>query len=188
MTCGFDFCGVWHQESCEASLWAAQVPTSNTGSGKGTQIKRIKESAAIQHISSGDVLRDNIHRRTPVGLAVQSTMAEGRLVDDRIVARLVLDRVAALINDTFILDGFPRTVEQAKSLDQFLESNRAALDVVINLDVPWQTIVERIADRWIHAPSGRTYNINYNPPKTAGLDDVTGEKLVKREVPVTYPG
>ncbi|KAJ1564660.1 hypothetical protein HK096_006891, partial [Nowakowskiella sp. JEL0078] len=81
----------------------------------------------------------------------------------------------------WLLDGFPRTVEQAVSFDEFLENNKIPLILVINLDVPEHVILQRIEDRWIHTPSGRTYNYSFNPPKQHGLDDLTGEPLSKRE-------
>ncbi|KAI8927178.1 adenylate kinase-domain-containing protein [Entophlyctis helioformis] len=151
------------------------------GAGKGTQTQRLRAAFPLRTLSSGDVLRDNVARGTPAGLKAQAIIEAGGLVNDTIVNDLVFADVGSLPSDqSYILDGFPRTATQAEILDAWLQERGQALDMVINLDVPWSVILQRIEDRWIHAPSGRTYNLSYNPPKRAGLDDITGEPLTKR--------
>jgi len=105
-------------------------------------------------------------------------MDDGNLVPDELMIELVMDDAAAFIEqgDSLLLDGFPRNLEQAKALE-----NVAHIDVVVNLDIPTDTIGERIADRWIHPASGRVYSYSYRPPKVQGLDDETGEPLVQRD-------
>ncbi|KAJ3316980.1 GTP:AMP phosphotransferase, mitochondrial [Boothiomyces sp. JEL0866] len=132
----------------------------------------------IKALSSGDALRSQILKKTAIGLKVESILASGALVEDRIVTPMVFHELDALGQKDFILDGFPRTVDQAKDLDDHL--GESALNLVMNLNVPWEIILKRIEDRWIHLPSGRTYNLSWNNPKREGLDDVTGEPLVKR--------
>nr|KAJ3412615.1 hypothetical protein HK105_002301 [Polyrhizophydium stewartii] len=151
------------------------------GAGKGTQTQRLRKAFGIGTISSGDVLRSHVSRQTAVGLKAKAAIESGELVSDALVSELMLTELEHMPRDqSFILDGFPRTVTQAETLDSFMAASDRPLDLVINLDVPWSVILQRIEDRWIHAPSGRTYNISYNPPKRAGRDDVTGEPLTKR--------
>ncbi|XP_068608665.1 GTP:AMP phosphotransferase AK3, mitochondrial [Brachionichthys hirsutus] len=146
------------------------------GSGKGTVSGRIGKSFGLKHISSGDILRANINAKTELGLLMKSCIDQGRLAPDDIMSRLILSDLRALDQSAWLLDGFPRTVDQAESLDEAYR-----LDTVINLDVPFQTIQQRLTSRWTHLPSGRVYNIDFNPPKVPGLDDVTGEPLVQRD-------
>ena len=101
-------------------------------------------------------------------------MESGKLVPDSLIINLVLEEVNADRN--MLLDGFPRNLSQAEALDQVVQ-----IGTVVNLDIPTETIVERIADRWIHPASGRVYSYSYKPPKVAGKDDVTGEDLVQRD-------
>ena len=151
-----------------------------TGAGKGTQTKRISTAFDLASLSSGDALRANITQRTALGLKVQAIISQGGLVNDSIVSDLVFSQLASSLDKGFILDGFPRTLRQAVALDQWMAKKGIQLDIVINLDVPWNVILKRIEDRFIHAQSGRTYSLEYNPPKVSGLDDVTGEPLTKR--------
>jgi len=148
------------------------------GGGKGTISKKIlQDFPQFQHLSSGDMLRKHVQQGTSLGREAQEYMNRGALVPDRLVFDLVMEEVDSNEEGkSLLLDGFPRTVHQAKGLDQLVD-----IDMVINLVVPTDTIVERISDRWIHKPSGRTYSYSYNPPKVHGLDDVTGEPLVQRD-------
>ena len=109
-------------------------------------------------------------------------ITRGLYVPDDITNQLVLEEIQGLCsnNQDWILDGYPRTMNQAQLLNQLLTKLGQPLQLVINLDVPHSVILSRLEDRLIHLPSGRTYNLNYNPPKVAGIDDVTGEPLVKR--------
>ncbi|XP_029920787.1 GTP:AMP phosphotransferase AK3, mitochondrial [Myripristis murdjan] len=146
------------------------------GSGKGTVSARITKTFGLKHISSGDLLRANIKAKTELGLLMKSCIDQGQLVPDDVMSRLILSDLKAMDQTSWLLDGFPRTVSQAEALD-----NVYRVDTVINLDVPFQTIKQRLTSRWTHLPSGRVYNVDFNPPKVAGLDDVTGEPLVQRD-------
>ncbi|XP_072515812.1 GTP:AMP phosphotransferase AK3, mitochondrial [Salminus brasiliensis] len=146
------------------------------GSGKGTVSSRITESFGLKHLSSGDILRANIKAKTELGLLMKSCIDQGQLVPDDVISRLILANLRDMDQSSWLLDGFPRTVAQAESLDSM-----CTVDTVINLDVPFQTIKERLTSRWVHLPSGRVYNTDFNPPKIPGLDDVTGEPLTQRE-------
>lgn len=152
------------------------VITGAPGSGKGTVSSRITQSFALKHLSSGDMLRANIEAKTDLGLLMKSCIDQGQLVPDDVISRLILSSLRGLEQTSWLLDGFPRTVAQAEALDSVHN-----VDSVINLDVPFQTIRERLTSRWVHRPSGRVYNIDFNPPKKPGLDDVTGEPLVQRD-------
>ncbi|XP_048030436.1 GTP:AMP phosphotransferase AK3, mitochondrial [Megalobrama amblycephala] len=146
------------------------------GSGKGTVSSRIVQSFGLKHLSSGDMLRANIEAKTDLGLLMKSCIDQGQLVPDDVISRLILSSLRGIEQTSWLLDGFPRTVAQAEALDAVCD-----VDSVINLDVPFQTIRERLTSRWVHLPSGRVYNIDFNPPKKPGLDDVTGEPLVQRD-------
>ncbi|XP_023839164.1 GTP:AMP phosphotransferase AK3, mitochondrial [Salvelinus sp. IW2-2015] len=146
------------------------------GSGKGTVSGRIVKSFGLTHLSSGDLLRANIKAKTELGLLMKSCIDQGQLVPDDVISRLILTEMRNIDQSSWLLDGFPRTVSQAESLD-----NVCSVDTVINLEVPYQTIKQRLTSRWLHLPSGRVYNIDFNPPKIAGLDDVTGEPLIQRD-------
>lgn len=144
------------------------------GAGKGTISSRITATFGMTHLSSGDILRSQISQRTPVGREAESYIARGFLVPDDTMVRLILSELAAA-RDHWLLDGFPRTVPQAEAL---LE--QAPVDTIINLDIPSETIIERIRGRWVHLDSGRVYHDSYNPPRVPRVDDVTGQPLVQR--------
>ncbi|XP_053195418.1 GTP:AMP phosphotransferase AK3, mitochondrial [Scomber japonicus] len=146
------------------------------GSGKGTVSARITKTFGLNHISSGDILRASINAKTEFGLLMKACIDQGQLVPDDVMSRLILSDLRAMDHSSWLLDGFPRTVSQAEALD-----GAFTVDSVINLDVPFQTIKQRLTSRWTHLPSGRVYNIDFNPPKVPGLDDVTGEPLVQRD-------
>ncbi|XP_041826872.1 GTP:AMP phosphotransferase AK3, mitochondrial [Melanotaenia boesemani] len=146
------------------------------GSGKGTVSARITKTFGLKHLSSGDILRANIKAKTELGLLMKSCLDQGQLVPDAVMSRLILNDLRRIDDSGWLLDGFPRTVPQAEALD-----NVFTVDTVINLNVPFQTIKERLTSRWTHIPSGRVYNTDFNPPKVAGFDDVTGEPLVQRD-------
>ncbi|XP_051539732.1 GTP:AMP phosphotransferase AK3, mitochondrial-like [Myxocyprinus asiaticus] len=146
------------------------------GSGKGTVSSRIAQSFGLKHLSSGDLLRANIEAKTDLGLLMKSCIDQGQLVPDDVISRLILSSLRSIGQSSWLLDGFPRTVSQAEALESMCDA-----DTVINLNVPFQTIRERLTSRWVHLPSGRVYNIDFNPPKKPGLDDVTGEPLVQRD-------
>ncbi|XP_059830599.1 GTP:AMP phosphotransferase AK3, mitochondrial [Hypanus sabinus] len=146
------------------------------GSGKGTVSERIVSTFGLKYVASGELLRDNIRRKTEVGLLAKSFIDEGSLVPDDVITRLILHELKSINQYNWLLDGFPRTVPQAEELHKVYQ-----LDTVIKLNVPFETIKERLTSRWIHPGSGRVYNTNFNPPKVAGIDDLTGEPLIQRE-------
>jgi adenylate kinase len=147
------------------------------GAGKGTMASRLAEEKGIPHISTGDIFRANINNQTELGKKVKSILDSGELVPDELTIELVKDRLAQDdTKDGFILDGFPRTIPQADALDEFATIEKA---ILFSLDD--EEIVKRLSGRRVHKPSGRTYHVEFNPPKVAGKDDVTGEDLIQRE-------
>ncbi|KAK5878774.1 hypothetical protein CesoFtcFv8_024152 [Champsocephalus esox] len=146
------------------------------GSGKGTVSARITKTFGLSHISSGDILRSNISNKSELGLLMKCCIDQGQLVPDDVMSRLILRDLRAMDHSSWLLDGFPRTVPQAEALD-----DAHSVDTVINLNVPFQTIKQRLTSRWTHLPTGRVYNVDFNPPKVPGLDDETGEPLVQRD-------
>ena len=148
------------------------------GAGKGTQAAFICKKYGIPQISTGDMLRAAVKAGTPLGLEAKAVMASGALVSDDLIINLVKERLAlADCGQGFLFDGFPRTIPQAEAM-------RAAgvkLDYVLEIDVPFADIIERMSGRRSHPASGRIYHVKFNPPKTEGKDDVTGEDLIQRE-------
>jgi adenylate kinase len=127
------------------------------------------------------MLRDAVARGTELGIQAQSVMQSGKLVSDELVVQIVSEAIQRpSCKKGFILDGFPRTVNQAQLLDTLLGQANTAIDCVINLVVSDELLVKRITGRWTHVASGRSYNIYFNPPKVEGIDDVTGEPLQHR--------
>ena len=148
------------------------------GAGKGTQASYITSAYGIPQISTGDMLRGAIKAGTPLGLAAKKVMDSGNVVSDDIIVALVLERLkAADCAGGYLFDGFPRTLPQAEAM----KAAGVVLDHVLEIDVPDSAIVERMGGRRVHVASGRTYHVRFNPPKVAGLDDVTGEALIQRE-------
>ncbi len=148
------------------------------GSGKGTQAKFITEKYAIPQISTGDMLRAAVRDGTPMGVEAKKVMDAGALVSDDIILGLIKERIAQTdCANGFLLDGFPRTIAQA----QGLEAMGVKIDHVIEINVADEAIVERIAGRRVHSPSGRTYHVEYHPPQVEGVDDVTREALIQRD-------
>jgi adenylate kinase len=151
------------------------------GAGKGTQAPKIKDEYCLCHLSTGDMLRDAVKAGTEMGKKAKAVMDAGKLVSDDIVAGIVAEAIKG--DDCahgFILDGFPRTVPQAKILDGLLKNMNISIDKVINLKIDDDLLIKRVTGRLIHPASGRAYNIYFNPPKVAGKDDMTGEDLIKR--------
>lgn len=148
------------------------------GAGKGTQAQAIMEKLGIPQISTGDMLRAAVKAGTPLGLKAKDIMASGGLVPDDVIIGLVKERIAqADCQKGFLFDGFPRTIPQA----QALMDAGVKIDRVIEIDVPDREIISRLSGRRVHPASGRVYHVEHNPPKTAGIDDVTGEPLVQRD-------
>lgn len=148
------------------------------GAGKGTQAAFICEKFGIPQISTGDMLRAAVKAGTPLGLQAKSVMESGGLVSDELIINLVKERIAQPdCAEGFLFDGFPRTIAQADAM----KAAGVKLDFVLEIDVPFDAIIERMSGRRSHPASGRTYHVKFNPPKVQGQDDVTGEALVQRE-------
>jgi len=148
------------------------------GSGKGTQAQFITEKFGIPQISTGDMLRAAVREGTPLGLAAKQVMDAGGLVSDDIILGIVKERIAqADCVNGFLLDGFPRTIAQAEGLAKL----GVNLDYVIEIAVEDAEIIKRMSGRRVHLNSGRSYHIEYNPPKQDGVDDITGEALIQRD-------
>jgi len=148
------------------------------GAGKGTQAAYITERYGIPQISTGDMLRAAISAGSPLGLQAKAIMDAGDLVSDELILGLVEERLRE--DDCaggFLFDGFPRTIAQAEAL----QTQSVAIDAVVEIAVDDEEIVERMSGRRVHLASGRTYHVEFNPPRTVGKDDVTGEDLVQRK-------
>jgi len=148
------------------------------GAGKGTQAGFIRDAYAIPQISTGDMLRAAVKAGTPLGLAAKKVMDSGALVSDDIIVGLVKDRLREPDSaNGYLFDGFPRTIPQADEM----KTAAVPIDYVLEIDVPDAAIVERMSGRRVHLASGRTYHTKYNPPRTPGRDDSTGEPLTQRD-------
>ncbi len=148
------------------------------GAGKGTQATFICQKYGIPQISTGDMLRAAVKAGTPLGLQAKSIMDAGGLVSDDLIIGLVKERLTQPdCAAGFLFDGFPRTIPQADAM----KAAGVALDYVVEIDVPFEAIIERMSGRRSHPASGRTYHVKFNPPKVAGIDDVSGEPLIQRE-------
>ena len=148
------------------------------GAGKGTQANFIKEKYNIPQISTGDMLRAAIKAGTELGMAAKKVMDMGGLVSDDIMIGLVKDRLQLPdCANGYLFDGFPRTIAQADAM----KDAGINVDYVLEIDVPDDSIVERMSGRRSHPGSGRVYHVTFNPPKVDNLDDVTGEALIQRD-------
>jgi adenylate kinase len=148
------------------------------GAGKGTQATFITQQYGIPQISTGDMLRAAVKAGTPLGLEAKKVMDAGGLVSDQIIIGLVRDRLTQPdCANGYLFDGFPRTIPQADAL----KDAGVKLDYVVEIEVPEEDIIERMSGRRVHPASGRSYHVRFNPPKTEGQDDVTGEPLVQRD-------
>ncbi|KAL7491568.1 hypothetical protein ACHAWT_000888 [Skeletonema menzelii] len=163
------------------------------GAGKGTHGPKIEDMLGIPQLSTGDMLRAAVAAKSEVGLKAAAVMKAGGLVSDDIVIGIIRDRIReADCKFGFILDGFPRTLVQAKELDKMLAEEGACVTKVVELQVPDEVLEERICGRWIHKKSGRSYHVKYAPPKSmkkdgegnpipeSMTDDETGEALIQR--------
>ena len=148
------------------------------GAGKGTQAEVLCQEFNIPHISTGNILREAINAGTELGKKAKSLMDEGILVSDEVIVGVVVDRIAQKDCESgFLFDGYPRTIPQAKALD----INSVEINLVIEIEVSDDVIINRMSGRRVHLSSGRNYHIDFNPPKTADVDDLTGEALIQRE-------
>ncbi|MBI4858082.1 MAG: adenylate kinase [Acetobacterium sp.] len=155
------------------------------GAGKGTQAKQICETYNIPHISTGDLFRENMSNDTPLGQKAKEYMAQGLLVPDQLVLDMVEDRLThddvQAANYGYLLDGFPRTVAQAEALCQINAKRDCELDFAINLEVPFDILIERVSGRRICPKCHATYHIKYSKPKVEGVCDLDGTPLYQRE-------
>ena len=148
------------------------------GAGKGTQAQFICKQFAIPQISTGDMLRAAVKAGTELGIAAKKIMDAGGLVSDDIIIGLVKDRLTQPdCSKGYLFDGFPRTIPQA----QAMKDAGVPIDYVLEIDVPFDAIIDRMSGRRVHPASGRTYHVTFNPPKVEGKDDVTGEALIQRD-------
>ena len=148
------------------------------GAGKGTQATFICQKYGIPQISTGDMLRAAVKTGSPMGLAAKKVMDSGGLVSDDIIIGLVKERIVqADCAKGFLFDGFPRTIPQADAM----KNSGVVLDYVLEIDVPFDAIIDRMSGRRVHVASGRSYHVTFNPPKVIGVDDVTGEALIQRD-------
>ncbi|MFI2204142.1 adenylate kinase [Streptomyces sp. NPDC020192] len=153
------------------------------GAGKGTQAVRLAEKLSIPHISTGDLFRANISQGTELGKLAQSYMDKGELVPDSVTIAMAKDRMEQPDAEKgFLLDGFPRNVQQAEALDELLQTESITLDAVLDLEVPEDEVVKRIAGRRIcRNDSSHVFHVTYSPPKKEGVCDVCGGELYQRE-------
>ncbi|MDX1512246.1 MAG: adenylate kinase [Gammaproteobacteria bacterium] len=148
------------------------------GAGKGTQAAFISERYEIPQISTGDMLRAAVKAGTPLGMEAKKVMDAGQLVSDDIIIGLVKERITESdCANGFLFDGFPRTIPQAEAL----RDADIGLDFVVEITVDDEEIIRRMSGRRVHQGSGRTYHVEFNPPKTPDRDDVTGEPLIQRD-------
>ena len=148
------------------------------GAGKGTQAEIIQREQGIANVSTGAMMREVSRAETDIGKKVQEYLSTGRLVPDEIIIQMLVERIhQSDCENGFLLDGFPRNLDQAKALDQA----KVEINLILFLKISEKEIIERMSGRRVHLPSGRSYHIAHNPPKTEGKDDVTGETLIQRE-------
>jgi adenylate kinase len=152
------------------------------GAGKGTQATFLSGELNIPHISTGDILRENVKNGTALGKKAKTYMDKGELVPDKVLIDIIKERLQK--PDTrkgFILDGFPRTIPQAEALDEILEDINKRLDIVINVDVAASALVRRLSGRWSCKSCGAPYNMKSKPPKVDGVCDICGGELYQRD-------
>ncbi|MCK9441681.1 MAG: adenylate kinase [Methanothrix sp.] len=150
------------------------------GSGKGTQAKMIVDKYHVKHVSTGDILRENVRNGTPLGVEAKKFMESGKLVPDTLLIDIIKDRLAKDdVKGGWMLDGFPRTMPQAEALDKILPALGQKIDVVLNIDVPDAELVKRVTGRRM-CKCGATYHVTFNKPKVAGKCDACGGELYQR--------
>ncbi|KJZ72029.1 Adenylate kinase 1 [Hirsutella minnesotensis 3608] len=152
------------------------------GAGKGTQAPKIKERFSCCHLATGDMLRSQVAKKTPLGREAKKIMDQGGLVSDDIVIGMIKEELDnnRECQGGFILDGFPRTVPQAEGLDAMLKERNKKLQHAVELQIDDALLVARITGRLVHPASGRSYHTMFHPPKEPMKDDVTGEPLIQR--------
>ena len=148
------------------------------GAGKGTQAEIIQREQGIANISTGAMMREISRAETDLGKTVQEYLSSGRLVPDSIIIQMLVERISQSDCDNgFLLDGFPRNLDQAKALDEA----KVEINLILFLKISEEEIIKRMSGRRVHLASGRSYHIAHNPPKVDGKDDLTGETLIQRE-------
>jgi adenylate kinase len=152
------------------------------GAGKGTQAKQISSKYEIPHISTGDIFRKNISEKTKLGLEAKAFMDKGLLVPDEVTINIVKSRLEeADCLSGFLLDGFPRTVEQAEALDEFLKEKSSKLDSTLLINVPKSSILERMTGRRVCPSCGASFHVKFNPPKDGSKCDFCGAEVIQRK-------
>jgi adenylate kinase len=152
------------------------------GAGKGTQAERLEEDFHLPYIATGNMLRAAVEEGTDLGKKAQSYMDDGKLVPDELIIDMILECVEQdRCSDGFLLDGFPRNLEQAKSLDEALERLDRKLSAALLIDVPDDVIIDRITGRRVCSKEGHVYHVQSNPPKHDGVCDIDGSKLIQRK-------
>lgn len=151
------------------------------GSGKGTQAKMIADKFNVRHISTGDILRENVRNGTPLGVEAKKYMDAGKLVPDALLIDIIKDRLAKPdVKNGYMLDGYPRTTPQAEAMEKILPALKQKIDVVLNIDVPDKELVGRLSGRRM-CKCGASYHVQFNPPKKDGICDVCGQALYHRD-------
>ncbi len=146
------------------------------GAGKGTQARFLEDAFGVEQISTGDIIRTAMKEETPVGLEAKAYVEKGALVPDEVVRKLAEEAITRRDYDDFVLDGYPRTTQQAEWLSTFLEEHDAPVDAVLSLQVPDDEIVDRLSKRRIHKETGETYHLDFSPPP----DDVDPDLVIQR--------
>jgi len=149
------------------------------GAGKGTQAKLLQNEYGLEHLAPGDILRDEVKKQTNLGIKARKFMDGGDLVPDELIINMMLEKISSTAG--VILDGFPRNLEQAKSLTDYLEREGKRLDYVLKIVVVEDEIIRRLSSRRVCPECGHSYNMIFNPPKVEGVCDVDGEKLIHRK-------
>lgn len=170
------------RENCEQMPKKNLILLGPPGSGKGTQAGFLLNDFCYCQISTGDLLREAVAKKTPAGVKAKEAMDKGALVSDQIVNEILTDAIRSpQCARGIIFDGYPRNSDQALNLDSLLQAENRQLDSVIELAINEELLVERVEGRRVHPGSGRTYHVQFNPPKVDGVDDVTGEPLIHRD-------
>lgn len=176
------FAEVKRRFDCSFKPQAKVILSGPPGSGKGTQGPILSQENCWCHLSTGDILREEVAKGTELGLKAKEIMNQGALVSDDIVVGMIKNKLKEPICARgAILDGFPRTIPQAEALDRMLEEENTKIDKVVEFSIPDEILVERITGRWVHPGSGRSYHVKFSPPKVAEIDDITGEPLIHRK-------
>lgn len=151
------------------------------GAGKGTQAIELANYYNIPHISTGDILRENVKNNTELGKKAKQFMDKGELVPDEVLIGIIKNRLQDKdCKNGYMLDGYPRTIPQAEALQDILKSINKPLDVVLNIDVPNEKLIERLSGRRM-CTCGASYHMIFNPPKEEGICDICGENLYQRD-------